>query len=229
MFSKKRKILVVAAHPDDEILGCGATMARLIRRGSVACTLILGEGITARDNIRNREKRKEEILGLKKQAIRANKVIGIKKTCFCDFPDNRFDSVPLLDIVKAVESIKKEFSPDMIFTHSSKDLNIDHRITYNAVLTAFRPVKGEKVREVYSFEVPSSTEWNYPNVFSPNMFVDISDTLEIKLKALKCYKSEMMEFPHPRSEASIRNYARRWGSAAGLDCAEAFEIIRSIL
>lgn len=229
MFSKRKKILVIAAHPDDDILGCSATVARFIKEGYIAYTLILGEGVTARDKIRSRRKRGKELLELKKQAKRANQIIGIKKVFFCDFPDNRFDTKPILCIIKAIEGIKKEVMPDIIYTHSSKDLNIDHRITYNAVLTAFRPIKGESAREIYSFEIPSSTEWNYPNVFNPNIFIDIADTIEKKIQALKCYKTEIREFPHPRSEVSVRNSARRWGSTVGLDYAEAFEVIRSIV
>jgi len=147
------KILIVAAHPDDEILGCGGTIARLVKEGNVAYTLILGEGITSRDKTRDAKKRKNEIEQLKKQTLQANKEIGVKKVFTYDYPDNRFDTVPFLDIVKTIEEVKDKIKPDMIYTHYCNDLNIDHKITYNAVITATRPVKGENVKEIYSFEV----------------------------------------------------------------------------
>lgn len=224
----RKNILVVAAHPDDEILGCSATAARFIKEGHVAYTLILGEGITARDKIRSRGKRESDLLELKRQANRANQIVGIKKVFFCDFPDNRFDSRPLLDIIKAIERIKKEVAPDIIFTHFSEDLNIDHRVTYNAVLTAFRPTKGEKTREIYSFEIPSSTEWQYPVGFSPNVYFDISSTINLKVKALSQYKAELREFPHPRSLEGVELNAKYRGMNIGVSYAEAFKCVRLI-
>ncbi|MBI4843581.1 MAG: PIG-L family deacetylase [Nitrospirae bacterium] len=227
-----KNILVVAAHPDDEVLGCGGTMARLAAEGSDVYTLILGEGATARDGSRMRQKREKDIAGLKKQSIKAGKILGVKKTFSFDFPDNRFDTAALLDIVKAVEKIKKEIYPDIVFTHHKGDLNVDHRLTFEAVLTAFRPVKGERARAIYSFEVPSSTEWSAPsheNYFMPNHFVDISKTLAKKIRALKEYKAELREFPHPRSVEAVELYARRWGVSAGLGPSEAFQVIRQII
>lgn len=226
-----KKILVVAAHPDDEVLGCGGTMARLVREGNNIYTLILGEGITSRDEKRDRGKRESEINELKKNIDKANKILGVEKYFAFDFPDNRFDTIPLLDIVKSIENIKSDLKPDIVFTHHHGDLNIDHQITFKAVMTAFRPIKGETVREIYSFEVPSSTEWNTPspvNYFVPNYFVDISKTLETKLKAMKEYKSEIRDFPHPRSFKAIEIVARRWGIQVGTEAAEAFEVVRFI-
>ncbi len=224
-----KKILVVAAHPDDEVLGCGGTMARLARASSSVYTLILGEGITSRDDIRDTSKRKKEIQSLRDQAKKANTLLGVKKTFTFDFPDNRFDTVALLDIVKALEKVKKEVKPDTVFTHCNGDLNIDHRITFEAVMVAFRPVKGETVKEIYSFEVPSSTEWGFGRInsgFNPNVFLDISNSLNLKLKAMGQYKSEKRAFPHPRSVKALRAIASGWGSASGCEVAEAFELIR---
>lgn len=221
-------VLIVAAHPDDEVLGCGASTARLVMEGFEVYTLILGEGATSRDDARNRKKRRKEISELRKQAHEANKVLGVKRIFFHDFPDNRFDAVPLLDIVKTIERIKGEIKPAIIFAHHEGDLNIDHRIAYKAVLTATRPLKEETVKEMYSFEVSSSTEWSYPNTFSPNVFFDISETMDIKLNALKAYKSELREYPHPRSLKGIELKAELWGMATGLHYAEAFEAIRII-
>ena len=220
------KILVVAAHPDDEILGCGGTIKRLVDEGCTAYTLILGEGITSRDEKRDRDERIVEIEELKKQVNEANRIIGVKEVFLHDFPDNRFDTVALLDIVKVIENIKNELQPDIIFTHYKNDLNIDHQITHKAVLTAMRPMKGECVKELYSFEVLSSTEWNYPLSFSPDVFFDISDYMEYKKKAMQIYKSELNDFPHPRSLEGMDISAKSWGLKVGLSYVEAFKTVR---
>jgi len=223
-----KKILTVVAHPDDEVLGCGATLARLIKEGYECNTLILGEGVTSRDKKRDTRSRDKEILALKKQAKKANKILGIKEVFFCDLPDNRFDTVPLLEIIKAIEEVKLKIRPDIIFTHYGKDLNIDHQITYNAVITATRPIKGETVKEIYSFEIPSSTEWGYPLSFSPNVFFDVTNTIDIKLEAMKVYISEIRDFTHPRSEEFLRLNSKLWGIKAGLKNAEVFQVVRII-
>ena len=223
-----KRVLVVVAHPDDEILGCGGTVARLIKEGSEAYTLILGEGATARYDKKNGGKRRKEIIELKKQAIEANKIIGVKKVFFFKLPDNRFDAVPLLDIVKIVEGVKEKIRPDIVFTNYKNDLNIDHQITYQAVITATRPLPDERVKQIYSFEVMSSTEWNYPLTFSPNIFFDISKTIDLKVKAMRKYKTEIREFPHTRSLEGVRLNAKAWGMKVGLKYAEAFKVARMI-
>lgn len=223
-----KKILIIAAHPDDETLGCGGTISRLVSEGAKAYTLILGEGITSRDEKRNRDKRNEEIQKLKQQIEKANELIGVSKIFSFDFPDNRFDSIPLLDIVKKIEEIKKQVKPDVIFTHFKNDLNIDHKKTYESVITATRPLKNETVKTIYSFEVLSSTEWNYPTTFSPNVFFDITKTIDKKIAAMKCYKNELRSFPHPRSIETIESNAKTWGSKIGCGFAEAFELIRYV-
>jgi len=220
---KKRKVLVVAAHPDDEILGCGGTIARLINEGYEAYTLVLGEGITSRSG-----KKGGKIEELKKQMEKADKLLGIKKVFSFDLPDNKFDTVPLLDIIKKIETVKSKIKPGIIFTHFRNDLNIDHKKTYEAVLTATRPMENETVKTIYSFEVLSSTEWNYPTTFSPNVFFDISKTIDKKIEAMKCYKNEIREFPHPRSIETIKSNAKTYGSKIGLKYAEPFEMIRQV-
>lgn len=222
----KNKILVVAAHPDDEILGCGGTVARMIEEGSEAVTVILGEGLTSRDRQRDSDNRKEELLELKRQIADANRIIGINQIYSFDFPDNRFDTVPLLDIVKVVEDIKREFRPDVVFTHLADDLNIDHFITNKAVLTATRPMPGETVKELYAFEVLSSTEWNFPLSFLPDYFVRINDTIERKIQAMEIYQSELRDYPHPRSIKAIKLNAEYWGMRTGLGLAESFKTLR---
>lgn len=223
-----KSILVIAAHPDDEILGCGGTIARLNKEGYKITTLILGEGISSRDDVRGVKKRKVDILKLKGEAKRANTILGVKEVFFHDFPDNRFDTVSFLDIVKAIEKIKNNIKPGIIFTHYGKDLNIDHQITYRAVITATRPVKEETVKEIYSFEILSSTEWNYPPSFSPNIFYDISKTIDTKIKALEEYKTELREYPHPRSLEGVELNAKYWGMKVGLNYTEAFKCVRII-
>lgn len=223
-----KTVLVVAAHPDDEVLGCGGTIVKLVREDNEVSVLILGEGVTSRFNKRMEGRKSQDLKKLKASISRAKKILGVKKTFLFNFPDNKFDSVPLLDIVKVIEKVKGEVKPDEIYTHHRNDLNIDHRITFNAVLTACRPLTEEMVKEIYSFEIPSSTEWNYPYVFSPNTFVDITEAIGKKIEALKCYTSELRKFPHPRSEKSIKAIARHRGSMAGLNYAEAFEAVRII-
>ena len=224
-----KTILVIAAHPDDEVLGCGGTIARLTSEGSNVYTLILGEGVTSRDRKRDLAKRENEIAELKKQAENANRILGVKKVYTFDFPDNRFDSVPLLDIIKTIEETKDDLKPDIVFTHHIGDLNIDHQITFKAVMTAFRPTIDESVKEIYSFEIPSSTEWNEPSsltYFMPDYFVDVNKSLEIKINALKEYKTELRDFPHPRSLKAVELNAKQWGVKMGFEAAEAYKTIR---
>lgn len=221
-----KKILIVAAHPDDEVLGCGGTVARLIKEGHEVYTLILGEGITSRDETRIVEKRKKEICRLKRQIHQANEVIGVKEVFIHDFPDNRFDSLPLLEIVKKIEKIKNKVKPDILFTHNEQDLNIDHSIVFRAVLAATRPTVNEPVKEVYSFEVLSSSEWNFSVNFNPDVFYDISGTMTQKISAMKKYQKELRQYPHPRSLRGIRIKAESWGMKVGVKFAEAFKTVR---
>ena len=224
----KKKILIIAAHPDDEVLGCFGTVARLVKEGYEAYTLILGEGKTSRDEQRVIENKKNEIEVLNAEIQKANDTIGIKKVFVESFADNRFDSVDLLDIIKVISKVKEEVKPDIIFTHYEHDLNIDHQLTYKAVITATRPMEDECVKEIYSFEILSSTEWNYPLSFSPDVFFDISDTLDVKLDAMKEYNSELCEYPHPRSLEGIELNAKYQGIKVGKKHAEAFKSIRVI-
>ena len=223
-----KKVLIIVAHPDDEVLGCFGTIARLIKEGYEAYTLILGEGKTSRDEKRVAENKKDEILALNSEIKKANEVIKIKKVFIESFPDNRFDSIDLLDIVKVISKVKDEVHPDIIFTHYEKDLNIDHQITYKAVITATRPMMDECVKEIYSFEILSSTEWNYPISFSPDTYFDISDSIDLKIEAMKAYNSELCQYPHPRSIEGIELNARYHGMRMGRKFLEAFKSIRII-
>lgn len=221
-----KKILVVAAHPDDEILGCGGSVAKLSKHGAEVHTLILGRGKTARGKIED-----NEFNVLHKEIIAANRIIGVSDIQVLDFPDNSFDAVPLLSIIKAIEKIKNLFLPDIILTHHFGDINIDHRKTYEAVLTATRPMRSETVKEIYSFQIPSSTEWNSycrNSAFIPNVFVDIHETIDLKIRAMEQYSSELREYPHPRSLQYIKDLAKLNGAQVGMKFSENFELVRQI-
>jgi len=220
-------ILVIAAHPDDEILGLGGTIKKNIKNGNTANCIILGEGMTSRTL-----KREEyELDELKTCTMKAAEIIGFGEVYFSDIPDNRFDTVSLLDIIKEIESYINKIKPDIIYTHHWGDLNIDHRRTFEAVMTACRPIGEDYAKEIYCFETPSSTEWNFNyegNSFKPNVFIDIEETIEYKLKAMECYKSEIREFPHPRSLKALEIISARWGTVVGKKHVEAFELIRRV-
>ncbi len=223
-----KRVLVVAAHPDDEVLGCGGTMAALAQAGHEVYVLILGEGVTSRDEIRDPLARAKEIEALRQAARKAAQILGAKEVFFEDLPDNRFDTVPFLEIVKKIERIKTKVRPEIIFTHYEGDLNIDHQITARAVMTATRPLPGETVNSIYSFEVLSSTEWNFFTNFKPNVYVDISKNLEKKFKALSLYVNELRNFPHPRSLDGVRIQASYRGIEVGVLAAEVFLLVRSV-
>lgn len=223
-------VLIVAAHPDDEILGAGGTIARLRREGHDVHIAILGEGAISRAASPQAAAR-EEIAVLRQASKAAASLLGVEDVQHFDFPDNRMDTVPLLDIVKVVERVIQEIGPSEVYTHHPGDLNVDHVATHRAVMTATRPVPGSTVSAVYAFEVPSATDWSFGafgTTFRPNTFVDIVDTLDTKLQAMACYESESRDFPHPRSPEALRATAQRWGSVAGRGAAEAFELIRLV-
>jgi len=225
-----RPILVVAAHPDDEILGCGGTAARLVQEGREVYFAVLGEGITSRHENRGAADPGRSSL-LHQHARAAAAIIGVKDIFLYTLPDNRLDTVPLLQVVKMVEEVIAKLKPEVVYTHHPGDLNVDHGIIHRAVLTATRPVAGHPVREVYAFEVPSSTEWAFGGLrpaFRPNVFVDVTATIEAKIAAMACYETEIREFPHPRSPEALRALATRWGSVVGCRAAEAFELVRSV-
>ncbi len=221
------KILVIAAHPDDELLGLGGTIRRLANEGKEIHAVIMAEGITSRSDKRD-EADKSQLEELKKDAEQAAKVVGYDSIEFCGMPDNRMDEVDLLDIIKVVTRFVEKYQPDTVFTHHHGDLNIDHRRTCEAVLTACRPTGGCPVKRIYAFETPSSTEWNYTygEPFIPNVFFDVTDTLESKVEGMACYRSESTEFPHPRSAEALRSLGKYRGSNIGVPMAEAFMLLR---
>lgn len=225
----KRTVLVVAAHPDDEVLGCGAAMARHALRGDKVHVHILAEGLTSREGTRDRSKHADGLSELAAAAHKAHSILGVSSTTLHAWPDNRMDTVPLLDVVKTVEAAIARHRPDIIYTHHGGDLNIDHRVTQQAVETACRPLPGAGLESLLFFEVPSSTEWRTSGpeaAFAPDWFLDASETLPLKLKALKAYASEMRPWPHPRSLQAVEHLARWRGASAGWKAAEAFMLGR---
>lgn len=225
----KESVLIIAAHPDDEMLGCGGSIARHKKEGDTVCVLIMADGVGSRNHTESKvaENRAER----KCFAQKANSLLGVDELVMLSYPDNRMDSVALLDIVQDIERQLCRSQPSIIYTHSSTDVNIDHRRVHEAVLAASRPQPGNSIRQLLFFETPSSTEWRPPasqNAFAPNWFVDISDFLELKLKALEEYLPELRDFPHPRSLAAVEYLARWRGACVGLAAAEAFELGRLI-
>ncbi|MGQ0662592.1 MAG: PIG-L deacetylase family protein [Pseudomonadota bacterium] len=217
-------ILIVAAHPDDEALGCGGTIARHAAAGERVDILFLADGASARPGAGA-----DEIEARRRAARAAAAALGAQPPEFLDFPDNRLDIVPLLTVVQAVEAVVGRARPAIVYTHHAGDLNIDHRIANQATLTACRPLPGATVRAIYSFEVLSSTEWaSHLTGFWPTRYVDIGSHLEAKMAALRLYRAEMRPFPHPRSFEAVAALAKLRGTAVGLAAAEAFMTIREI-
>jgi LmbE family N-acetylglucosaminyl deacetylase len=220
-------VLIIAAHPDDEVLGCGGAMAKHAAGGDTVHTLFLADGVSARPVDGGRA----AIDGRKEAAARAAQALGVEPPRFLDLPDNRLDTMALLDVVRPVEDMVAALLPAIIYTHHSGDLNIDHRIAHQATMTACRPLPSSPVVAIYAFEVASSTEWASPNTgapFRPTRFIDIDRELECKLSALACYEGEMQPFPHSRSAQALEALARWRGASAGVAAAEAFEVLRQI-
>jgi len=218
-----KKILIVAAHPDDEVLGCGGVIAKQILKGADIQVVFMADGISSRGFS------EESLVARKESCIRALKILGVnKEPIFFDLKDNQLDAYPLLELVQKIEKILTKFKPDAIYTHSYHDLNVDHQIAFKAVMTAARPSSYPFIREIYSFEILSSSEWSLTKRFNPNYFVDITSHLSKKVDAFKCYSSELNNFPNPRSVEAIKSLAKIRGSEVGVAAAETFEIIRLV-
>lgn len=223
-------VLAVMAHPDDEVLGCGATLARHAGAGDTVHVLFLADGETARQGSYDPAALADAVAAREDQARAAARVLGCQPPRFARRPDNRLDGVDLLDLAKAVEAVLAEVAPAIVYTHHAGDLNVDHRRVREAVLTACRPLPGRPVRRLYGCEVLSSSEWGDPAAagFRPRRYVGAVETLDAKLRALACYGAEMAPYPHPRSPEAVRALAVLRGAECGLDTAEAFEVIREI-
>jgi LmbE family N-acetylglucosaminyl deacetylase len=233
-------ILVIAAHPDDEVLGLGGTIKKLSKNGNNVKIVIMATGIKARrsKNYSNSDKYEindkisnelnSQIQILRKESTKSSKILGAKSIDFLNFPDNEMDTVSLLEVTKSIEKIISDFNPEIVYTHTNFDVNIDHRICNQATLVATRPQANTKIKQVISYEVPSSTEWYFPHSFSPNIFVDISHEINAKKNALKCYTNEIQNFPHPRSVEALDALSKKWGSVSGFKHAEAFYLLRKL-
>jgi len=217
------KVLVIAAHPDDEVLGCGGAIAKLSSEGHEVKILVFGEGPSARGPI-NRD-------AVKAQAQNAAKILGAELIDILGYPDNRFDEFAILDLAREIERARADFPAELILTHHAGDLNQDHRQIAAATFVSCRPINKEPP-ELWCYEVPSSTEWGMltSEVFRPNLFVKIDESSwKKKIRALREYKTEVRKFPHPRSPESLDALSRTRGSQAGLERAEAFYIARKVL
>lgn len=220
--------LVIAAHPDDEVLGCGGTIARYVDAGVAVQVAFLADGVGARGDS---TPDMEALQARRAAAHKACALLGAAVPVFDDFPDNRMDTVPRLEITRRVEALIATHVPTTVLTHHAGDVNIDHRLIHDAVVTACRPQPGHPVRRLLFFEVASSTEWQPPGsapAFQPNWFVDITATLERKQQALAAYKEEVRAWPHARSIDAVTHQARHRGAAVGCEAAEAFMLGREI-
>ena len=226
MFDNKIKnnVLVVAAHPDDEILGCGGAILKHADNKDEVNIIFMSDGVSSR------KKSALDIKKRKNQAIKVAKLLHTKPPIFLNFPDNKMDSVPLINIVKKIEKIILKIKPTIIYTHYNNDLNIDHKTTFEAVNVACRPLKKSPVKKIISFEILSSTEWKLNNIkkFNPNLYINIDKYIKRKIKAFKLYTDEIKKFPHSRSEKGIQTLANFRGLESGLKNAEAFYIYKKI-
>lgn len=218
-------VLVVAAHPDDELLGLAGTLAKHVDAGDSVFTVIVAQGATSRGD------GEHVVSALKRAAAAAGACVGLRPPTFLDLPDNRLDGEVLLDIVQRLEAELTRLQPHVVYTHHYGDLNIDHQIVCRAVLTACRPYPGQSVRAIYAFETPSSTDWMVAGVesaFAPRRFVDIADSVSRKLDALRMYDQEMRPYPHARSLEAVEALARVRGASVGMEYAEAFDVLRQL-
>lgn len=220
----KKTVLVVAAHPDDEILGVGGTILKHVEKGDAVHVLLLGDGETSRDVTADVAQREQA-------ALEAGRRLGTFQTIFKRLPDNQFDSIPLLTIIKEISKILEEIKPEIVYTHYPFDLNVDHRLTAEAVMTACRPQPGFCVKKIWAFETLSSTEWQHRaggTVFAPTVYVDISSVIEKKLHGLESYSQELRDYPHPRSLEGVKILSQFRGLEVGFAHAEAFQVLREL-
>lgn len=217
-------ILVVAAHPDDELLGVGGTLVKHLQRGDEVHALMLSEGATSRYT--------NGMAGeLAMAAKSAAEVLGLSSLTFRALPDQRLDVIPLIEVTQGIEEVINRLRPKTVYTHWPHDVNADHGIVARATWTACRPYAAPFVRRIAAFETPSSTEWSWPlsdAVFAPHIYIDITLTLDIKLAAMAKYRSELRNTPHPRSLDALRERAAYWGSHIGAEAAEPLVLLRAI-
>ena len=219
MSSDRPSVLILAAHPDDELLGVGGTAALHARAGARVTSVIACEGESLRYGDRE--------VPMEDYSRAAAEVIGVEDVRFLRFPDQRLDTLTLTEIITPIEEVVREVRPSVVYVQNGGDINRDHELLFKAILVATRPTE-ECIAAVYAFDTASSTEWAYPRSFVPDTWVDISSTLEDKIRAMECYESEVREYPHPRSPRALRMKAHAWGNQCCLDAAEVFVTVRRI-
>lgn len=215
-----RRVLVIAAHPDDELLGCGGTVALHAKAGDEVTSVIVCEGESLRYGLQG--------VGQTEHIRRAAAALGVCDVRPLGFADQRLDTLPLTEVISPLEALVKELQPRIVYCQWGGDINRDHQVLFQAALVATRPTAGW-VRAVYAFDTASSTEWAYPRTFTADTWVDISATLDIKLAAMACYTSEVRPYPHPRSLDALRHRALAWGNQQCLEAAEVFMTVRRTL
>ena len=218
------KVLVVAAHPDDEILGVGGTVANHVNDGDEVTVVVMCEGA----GIRYDHERHDEIV---RQANQAASILGITDLVLKHLPDQQLDTLPLGEVIGEVEELVRDRRPETVYTHFGGDINRDHQVIAEAVLVATRPYAAPSVREILMFETPSSTEWGSSQLlpaFDPTVFVDIEAVIDRKVEAFLSYTAEVVDYPHPRSDKALRARAQYWGNRVNRSMAEAFTIVRSL-
>ena len=224
-------VMVIAAHPDDEVLGCGGTIARHADSGDRVQIVIVAEGETSRQLVRDHNKVKDKLSNLATAAENAANILGASGVELLKLPDNRLDSIDRLDLIKIIEERIELYKPQTVYVHHCGDVNIDHRRLHEAVITACRPTPGHPVRRMFSYEVASSTEWQIASsgsTFQANWFNDISEQWMRKQAALQAYKDEMRAWPHARSIKGVEHQARWRGAQVGFEAAEAFCLLRNL-
>lgn len=218
------KILVIAAHPDDEVLGCGGIILKHIKNKDDVVICILTDGSLNRYS-------QDKARVVKEQALQCAKFLGLERVIFKDLPNQALDTIPILKVIQTIEEVIREVKPEIIYTHDKIDLNHDHRIVYEASLVATRPLPENRIRKMLTYFVPASSEHNNvdsESTFIPNLFVDIKEEIDQKVEAFSFYKTEAREYPHPRSSQAIKVYAKYWGISVGLEYVEPFRLIREI-
>ena len=213
-----KKVLVVAAHPDDELLGIGGIVCKHTQNGDRVRSVIMCEGESLRYG---------HEVGQQTAMQDAAAVMGVEQVYHLGFPDQKLDTFTLCDIITPLERISEEFKPDIVYCQSMSDANRDHKILFEAANVAFRPTS-EWIKEFYCFYTVSSTEWGYPRSFVPDTWIDISDVLETKINAFEKYTSEVRNYPHPRSSESLRYQAHFWGNQCCMDAAEVLMTVRRL-
>lgn len=230
-FDSNTRVLVVAAHPDDEVLGCGGTLARAVAQGAQVAVMFLGEGVSARFPVGQYDSQefKVQTARREKEAGQALEVLGIKEVYYGKRYCCQFDTVPLISLVKEIEARMESFRPTILLTHNPSEVNIDHRVVYHAVETACRPTREWIPRAIYTFEIVCSGNWTFNPHFKPNVFVDIEKFWEKKMRAWDCYAGEARPFPFPRSHQGLETLAHFRGMSAGIKKAEAFGLMREVV